>query len=139
MTYETLKSIFENSYPGKKEIFEKLVSPIFNKAKDLTSSDTDFTTEVDSSKIKSCTIFAQVGGAFPITFADVELKENVSVKTNRVAIQNCVRRILDNNANAIIFFHQPESTEWRVSYVHRGSIENIIKPCVPEEELVIFM
>mgnify|MGYP003541927422 FL=1 len=121
MTYETLKSIFENSYPGKKEIFEKLVSPIFNKARDLTSSDRDFSTEVDSSKIKSCTIFAQVGGAFPITFADVELKENVSVKTNRVAIQNCVRRILDNNTNAIIFFHQPESTEWRVSYVHRGS------------------
>ena len=121
MTYETLKSIFENSYPGKKEIFEKLVSPIFNKAKDLTSSDRDFSTEVDSSKIKSCTIFAQVGGAFPITFADVELKENVSVKTNRVAIQNCVRRILDNNTNAIIFFHQPESTEWRVSYVHRGA------------------
>lgn len=121
MTYETLKSIFENSYPGKKEIFEKLVSPIFIKVRDLTSSDRDFSTEVDSSKIKSCTIFAQVGGAFPITFADVELKENVSVKTNRVAIQNCVRRILDNNTNAIIFFHQPESTEWRVSYVHRGA------------------
>ena len=83
MTYETLKSIFENSYPGKKEIFEKLVSPIFNKARDLTSSDRDFSTEVDSSKIKSCTICAQVGGAFTITFADVDLKEKNKVKNFR--------------------------------------------------------
>ena len=121
MNYETLKSLFESEYPGKKEIFEKLVSPIFNKARDLTSSDTDFSKDVDKSRIRNCSIFAQVRGAFPITFAEVELNEDVSVKNNRVAIQNCVRRILENNTNAIIFFYQPDSTEWRISYVHRGS------------------
>ena len=121
MNYETLKSIFETKYPGKKEIFEKLVSPIFNKARDLTSSDTDFSKDVDKSRIRNCSIFAQVRGVFPITFAEVELNEDVSVKNNRVAIQNCVRRILENNTNAIIFFYQPNSTEWRISYVHRGS------------------
>ena len=120
MTYETLKTIFEGKYLGKKEIFSQLISEIFNKAKDLTASDTDYSQESDNTKIKSCTIFAQVGGAFPITFADVELKENISVKTNRVAVQACVRRILENHTNAIIFFHQAESTEWRISYVHRG-------------------
>ena len=62
MTYEALKSLFETKYPGKKEIYEKLVSPIFNKARDLTSSDTDFSKDVDKSRIKSCSIFAQVRG-----------------------------------------------------------------------------
>lgn len=121
MTYEALKAIFEGKYPGKKEIFGQLISAIFTKARDLTASTTDYSGDTDSTKIKSCTILAQVGGAFPITFADVELKENVSVKTNRVAVQNCVRKILENNTNAIIFFHQAESAEWRISYVHRGS------------------
>ena len=117
-----LRTVFENEYPGKEKIFEELIKPIFVKAKDTTLTNQLELSEADKKQIKSFSIIAQVRGGFPITFADVELNDTVALKRSRVNIQNCVRKIMANDSNAIIFFHFADnSKEWRVSYCHRAT------------------
>lgn len=116
-----MRSIFENDYPGKQEILEKIIKPIFVKAKDTSLTSNQELLDSDKKQIKAFSIFAQVKGMFPITFADIELNDNVNLKNSRVAIQNCVRRVLQENTSAIIFFHYEDcSKEWRISFVNRG-------------------
>ena len=120
MEIANLCAIFENEYPGKERIFEDLIKPIFVKAKDTTLTSKIELSEADKKRIKAFSIIAQVRGGFPITFADVELNDTVALKRSRVNIQNCVRKIIANDSNAIIFFHFSDSKkEWRVSYCHR--------------------
>lgn len=117
---QSLRKFFESEYPGKKVLFEKLIKPIFAKAKDATLTDEQVLSDADKKQIKSFSIIAQVRGGFPVTFADVELQDTVALKRSRVNIQSCVRKIMANDSNAIIFFHFTDSKkEWRVSYVHR--------------------
>ena len=116
-----LRTLFESEYPGKKAIFEKLIQPIFKKAKDTTLSNEIDITEGDKKQIKSFRIFSQVRGGFPIVFADVEVQDSVALKRSRVNIQNCVRKMMENDSNAIIFFHfSDDKSEWRVSFCHRA-------------------
>ena len=122
MEKSELRTLFESEYPGKKAIFENLIQPIFTKAKDTTLSKEMDITEGDKKQIKSFSIIAQVRGGFPITFADVEVKDTVALKRSRVNIQNCVRKMMANDSNAIIFFHFTDNkSEWRVSYCHRAT------------------
>ena len=116
-----LRTIFESTYPGKEVIFSEVIKPIFDKAKDATLTDNQQLSESDKRLVKSFSIIAQVRGGFPITFADVELKDTVALKRSRVAIQNCVRKIMTNDSSAIIFFHFTDNTkDWRVSFVNKG-------------------
>lgn len=116
-----LRTLFENKYPGKDRIFSEVIKPIFDKAKDATLTDNQQLSESDKRLVKSFSIIAQVRGGFPITFADVELKDTVALKRSRVAIQNCVRKIMKNDSSAIIFFHFTDNTkDWRVSFVNKG-------------------
>ena len=116
-----LRTLFENKYPGKEVIFRELIKPIFDKAKDATLTDNQQLSESDKRLVKSFSIIAQVRGGFPITFADVELKDTVALKRSRVAIQSCVRKIMTNDSSAIIFFHFTDNTkDWRVSFVNKG-------------------
>ncbi len=122
MEKSELRTLFESEYPGKKAIFENLIQPIFTKAKDTTLSKEMDITEGDKKQIKSFSVIAQVRGGFPITFADVEVQDTVALKRNRVNIQNCVRKMMANDSNAIIFFHFTDNkSEWRVSYCHRAT------------------
>ena len=123
---ENLRALFENEYPGKKVLFESLIKPIFVKANDTTLTDEQELSDSDKKQIKSFRIIAQVRGSFPITFADVELQDNVALKRSRVNIQNCVRKVMENDSNAIIFFHFTNNEkEWRVSYVNKAdSLKN---------------
>ena len=123
---ENLRTLFENEYPGKKVLFESLIKPIFVKANDTTLTDEQELSDSDKKQIKSFRIIAQVRGSFPITFADVELQNNVALKRSRVNIQNCVRKIMENDSNALIFFHFADNLkEWRVSYVNKAdSLKN---------------
>lgn len=116
-----LREFFESEYPGKQVLFEHLIKPIFAKAKDTTLTDEQVLSDADKKQIKSFSIIAQVRGGFPVTFADVELQDTVALKRSRVNIQSCVRKIMANDSNAVIFFHFTDSKkEWRVSYVHRS-------------------
>ena len=116
-----LRTLFESAYPGKEVIFSELIKPIFDKAKDATLTDNQQLSESDKRLVKSFSIIAQVRGGFPITFADVELKDTVALKRSRVAIQSCVRKIMTNDSSAIIFFHFTDNTkDWRVSFVNKG-------------------
>ena len=115
-----LRTLFENKYPGKEVIFSEVIKPIFDKAKDATLTDNQQLSESDKRLVKSFSIIAQVRGGFPITFADVELKDTVTLKRSRVAIQSCVRKIMTNDSSAIIFFHFTDNTkDWRVSFVNK--------------------
>ena len=117
-----LRALFENEYPGKEKIVEQLIKPIFAKAKDTILTDELELSEADKKQIKSFRIIAQVRGGFPITFADVEVNDSVALKRSRVNIQSCVRKVLENDSNAIIFFHFSDNAkEWRVSYCHRAT------------------
>ena len=116
-----LRTIFESAYPGKEVIFSEVIKPIFDKAKDATLTDNQQLSESDKRLVKSFSIIAQLRGGFPITFADVELKDTVALKRSRVAIQSCVRKIITNDSSAIIFFHFTDNTkDWRVSFVNKG-------------------
>ena len=116
-----LRTLFENKYPGKDRIFEEVIKPIFDKVKDATLTDNQQLSESDKRLVKSFSIIAQVRGGFPITFADVELKDTVALKRSRVAIQSCVRKIMTNDSSAIIFFHFTDNKkDWRVSFVNKG-------------------
>ena len=122
MEKSELRELFESEYPGKKAIFENLIQPIFAKAKDATLTDNQILSDSDKKQIKSFSIIAQVRGGFPITFADVEVQDSVALKRSRVNIQNCVRKMMANDSNAIIFFHfTNDKKEWRVSYCHRAT------------------
>jgi hypothetical protein len=114
-----LRKFFEGDYPGQKTLFNELVRPIFTRANDATLTDERELSDGDRKQIKSFKIFAQVRGAFPITFADVELNDSVVLKRSRVKIQHCVKKTLQTpNSCAIIFFHFADSKkEWRVSFV----------------------
>ena len=115
MTEKELREIFEGEYPGKEAIFERVIKSVFVKAKDATLTERREISDADKSKIKKVSIIAQVRGGFPITFADVELQDNVDLKRSRVQIQHCVRTIMAEDSNAIIFFHYTDSKkEWRV-------------------------
>ena len=92
-----LRTLFENKYPGKDRIFEEVIKPIFDKAKDATLTDNQQLSESDKRLVKSFSIIAQVRGGFPITFADVELKDTVALKRSRVAIQNNDKRFQRNH------------------------------------------
>ena len=77
--------------------------------------------ESDRKQVKSLCVISQVRGGFPIIFADVELQDSVALKRSRVNIQNCVRKIMTDDSNAVIFFHFSDSKkDWRVSYCHRA-------------------
>lgn len=121
-----MRTLFENEYPGKKVLFESLIKPIFVKANDTTLTDEQELSDSDKKQIKSFRIIAQVRGSFPITFADIELQDNVALKRSRVNIQNCVRKVMENDSNALIFFHFTDNAkEWRVSYVNKAdSLKN---------------
>ena len=123
---ENLRALFENEYPGKKILFESLIKQIFVKANDTTLTDEQELSDSDKKQIKSFSIIAQVRGSFPITFADVELQDNIALKRSRVNIQNCVRKVMENDSNALIFFHFTDNAkEWRVSYVNKAdSLKN---------------
>ena len=123
---ENLRALFENEYPGKKVLFESLIKPIFVKANDTTLTDEQELSDSDKKQIKLFRIIAQVRGSFPITFADIELQDNVALKRSRVNIQNCVRKVMENDSNALIFFHFTDNAkEWRVSYVNKAdSLKN---------------
>ena len=123
---ENLRALFENEYPGKKVLFESLIKQIFVKANDTTLTDEQELSDSDKKQIKSFSIIAQVRGSFPITFADIELQDNVALKRSRVNIQNCVRKVMENDSNALIFFHFTDNAkEWRVSYVNKAdSLKN---------------
>ena len=118
---QDLRTLFESEYPGKERLFDTLIKPIFSKAKDTSLTDEQVLSDADKRQIKSFSIIAQVRGGFPIVFADVELQDTVALKRSRVNIQNCVRKVMENDSNAIIFFHFTDNAkEWRVSYVHRA-------------------
>ena len=118
---QDLRTLFESEYPGKEKLFEALIKPIFSKAKDTLLTPKQDLSDADKKQIKSFSIIAQVRGGFPIVFADVELQDTVALKRSRVGIQNCVRKVMENDSNAIIFFHFTDNAkEWRVSYVHRA-------------------
>ena len=118
---QDLRTLFESEYPGKEKLFEALIKPIFSKAKDTFLTPEQDLSDVDKKQIKSFSIIAQVRGGFPIVFADVELQDTVALKRSRMNIQNCVRKVMENDSNAIIFFHFTNNAkEWRVSYVHRA-------------------
>ncbi len=122
MEKSELRALFESEYPGKQVIFENLIQPIFSKAKDATLTDNQILSDSDKKQIKSFSIIAQIRGGFPITFADVEVQDTVALKRSRVNIQNCVRKMMANDSNAIIFFHFTDNkNEWRVSYCHRAT------------------
>lgn len=123
---ENLRTLFENEYPGKKVLFKSLIKPIFVKANDTTLTDEQELSDSDKKQIKSFRIIAQVRGSFPITFADIELQDNVALKRSRVNIQNCVRKVMENDSNALIFFHFTDNAkEWRISYVNKAdSLKN---------------
>ena len=122
MEKSELRELFESEYPGKRSIFDNLIQPIFSKAKDTTLTDNQILSESDKKLIKSFSIIAQVRGGFPIVFADVEVKDTVALRRSRVNIQNCVRKMMENDSNAIIFFHFTDNkNEWRVSYCHRAT------------------
>ncbi|MBD5404697.1 MAG: N-6 DNA methylase [Treponema sp.] len=118
---QDLRTLFESEYPGKERLFDTLIKPIFSKAKDTSLTDEQVLLDADKKQIKSFSIIAQVRGGFPIVFADVELQDTVALKRSRVGIQKCVRKVMENDSNAIIFFHFTDNVkEWRVSYVHRA-------------------
>ncbi|MCH5282178.1 MAG: Eco57I restriction-modification methylase domain-containing protein [Treponema sp.] len=118
---QDLRALFESEYPGKERLFGSLIKPIFSKAKDTSLTDEQVLADSDRRQIKSFSIIAQVRGGFPIVFADVELQDTVDLKRSRVAIQNCVRKVMQDYSNAIIFFHFTDNIkEWRVSYVYRA-------------------
>lgn len=118
---QDLRALFESEYPGKERLFGSLIKPIFSKAKDTSLTDEQVLADSDRRQIKSFSIIAQVRGGFPIVFADVELQDTVDLKRSRVAIQNCVRKVMQDYSNAIIFFHFTDNAkEWRVSYVYRA-------------------
>ncbi|WP_158506579.1 Eco57I restriction-modification methylase domain-containing protein [Treponema putidum] len=77
--------------------------------------------EADKKNVLQASIIAQVAGTFPVTFADVEVQSSVHLKRNRVSIQNCIRKIMEDNSSALIFFHFADNqNEWRVSFAHRA-------------------
>ena len=115
------RTIFEHAYPGKDSIYEKIILPIFKKAVDLRKTTPIALAESDKKIVLQASIMAQVAGTFPVTFADVEVQSSVHLKRNRVSIQNCIRKIMEDNTSALIFFHFADNqNEWRVSFVHRA-------------------
>ena len=115
------RTIFEHAYPGKDKIYEEIILPIFRKAVDLRKTTQIALAESDKKIVLQASIIAQVAGTFPVTFADVEVQSSVHLKRNRVSIQNCIRKIMEDNTSALIFFHFADNqNEWRVSFVHRA-------------------
>ena len=99
------RTIFEHAYPGKDKIYEDIILPIFRKAVDLRKTTPIALAESDKKIVLQASIIAQVAGTFPVTFADVEVQSSVHLKRNRVSIQNCIRKIMEDNTSALIFFH----------------------------------
>ena len=115
------RTIFEHAYPGKDKIYEEIIIPIFTKATDLRKTSPITLTEADKKNVLQASIIAQVAGTFPVTFADVEVQSSVHLKRNRVSIQNCIRKIMEDNTSALIFFHFADNQdEWRVSFAYRA-------------------
>ncbi len=112
------REIFENSYPGEQTIYNDLILPVFSKAEDQSYADPIEITDKDSSLIKNAHIFAQTRGACPISFADVELKDNVDIKRCRVNIQHCIKSVIQKRSSAIVFFHyENDKDTWRITYI----------------------
>ena len=115
------RTIFEQAYPGKDRIYEDIIVPIFTKARDLRQTAPIALAESDKKNVLQASIIAQVAGTFPVTFADVEVQSSVHLKRNRVSIQNCIRKIMEDNTSALIFFHFADNqNEWRVSFAYRA-------------------
>ena len=115
------RTIFEQSYPGKDKIYEDIILPIFKNATDLRKTTPIALAESDKKNVLQASIIAQVAGTFPVTFADVEVQSSVHLKRNRVSIQNCIRKIMEDNTSALIFFHFADNqNEWRVSFAYRA-------------------
>jgi len=115
------RTFFEQAYPGKDKIYEDIILPIFKTAKDLRKTHPITLAEADKKNVLQASIIAQVAGTFPVTFADVTVQSSVHLKRNRVSIQNCIRKIMEDNSSALIFFHFADNqNEWRVSFAHRA-------------------
>lgn len=115
------RTFFEQAYPGKDKIYEDIILPIFKNATDLRKTTPIALAESDKKNVLQASIIAQVAGTFPVTFADVEVQSSVHLKRNRVSIQNCIRKIMEDNTSALIFFHFADNqNEWRVSFAYRA-------------------
>ena len=115
------RTIFEQPYPGKDKIYEDIILPIFKNATDLRKTTPITLAAADKKNVLQASIIAQVAGTFPVTFADVEVQSSVHLKRNRVSIQNCIRKIMEDNTSALIFFHFADNqNEWRVSFAYRA-------------------
>ena len=115
------RTIFEQTYPGKDKIYEDIILPIFKNATDLRKTTPITLAAADKKNVLQASIIAQVAGTFPVTFADVEVQSSVHLKRNRVSIQNCIRKIMEDNTSALIFFHFADNqNEWRVSFAYRA-------------------
>ena len=115
------RTIFEQTYPGKDKIYEDIILPIFKNATDLRKTTPITLAAADKKNVLQASVIAQVAGTFPVTFADVEVQSSVHLKRNRVSIQNCIRKIMEDNTSALIFFHFADNqNEWRVSFAYRA-------------------
>ena len=115
------RKLFENDYAGYEVILNSLVKPVFGEKIKERNQDIEIESQ-DAKSIKNMKIFASLGGAFPINFVDVTIKDNVKLEHNRVTVQRCVRKIMLELSSALIFFHYENTanTSWRITFVNKG-------------------
>lgn len=71
--------LFEEDYAGHEVILNNLVKPVFGEKIKTRSRDME-PEALDAKSVKSMKIFAPLGGAFPINFVDVTIKDNVRLE-----------------------------------------------------------
>lgn len=122
-----LKVLFEGDYPGMKTIFNRVISPVLGPLGNIKGVFVDGIDRLEGSGkdyIKAFHVITQTRGTFPITIMDVELRDNINIRRNKVAIQKCVKEFVQQSAQAALtFFHYTNTAGkmWRVTYAYYGS------------------
>ncbi len=118
---EEFKKFFESDYAGFEAVREKLIFPVFGAKVKEANLDLEVSGQ-DKGIVARMKIFATISGVFKVNFVDVTINDNVVIERNKVTVQRCVRKIIENHSSALIFFHYKDEKKktWRVTFVNVG-------------------
>lgn len=118
---EDFMLFFESDYAGFEAVREKLIFPVFGAKVKEANLDLEVSGQ-DKGIVARMKIFATISGVFKVNFVDVTINDNVVIERNKVTVQRCVRKIIENHSSALIFFHYKDEKKktWRVTFVNVG-------------------
>ena len=123
MDKEQIESFLSIAYPGHKKFMDGFITPLFD-GKGVTDYrgapyplDTELKSLAGRGGIREIRLCADVNADYAsLKVFDVTVRDNVTLRRNRVTVQQLVRRLAKGGNALMAFHHAGGEEEWRLSF-----------------------